>query len=1099
MCVTTCSPCTPGKLAGAIQLAEEAHCCDCSWQPNDFKLDLYTCWSVKHTTEIDVMPTLGHNVKQSARRKRYDKRYWFPKKFRDDNQETRNEELLSFINTAPKGAMHAGFELRISEFKKDVLYLRCRRGILHRLNQSRKKEKEATQDSNETEASPTGREHAVSTTGLPTRLEDVCHFRMAVHYDPDRKRWYLPEKQAGNPTHHAHLAVTMDIATARKDDLSQSEKQIQEDMIASKAAPSVHDNVVVTRNGFQYTKNQFKHMRNGTNQKVVDNPILEGFDDGTGKKGWAPKTPADRLLHDLDNDPTITYVALYASFDSGHLRIRKKRKSKKNRTFTDIDPSTVDGDPTTTVEMEAEKLRAGIRKRLKVTAIDCILLAVAWTDDESRLKFDLFPELLYWDTVAKTNREGRNLSMWCLLDSNWNSATAAWILLPSEQLWIHKWSLSAAIPALLNKEALEKVQVVITDQDGQINQALEDHTGPGTPFPNATPRLCSWHKLDRNLVMHRDFRGLIDKVEREHDKNHAEWNALVTWLWQLCKAPETEYEGNLMVLLLELYLDGDSPSHRGSVGKQLIKKLREFMVENFNPVREKLMPYPFHLLLCFDRISSQIAEVENAALKGHCYAPTPKDSIDTMHSKVAVRTKQRNREKRHHANRELNAVPSCPEIREKTVLQVTRKANEVLQEQYDLSEDLCVCIVSESRAWVKTPPVSGTNVPDDGAEADPLGTNVPDSPAVGGDDAWEALMQQQKDFLLPKLRRTRIVDLVWQEEECFMTCSCGFDQRWGLTCRHMFAVMEHKPTKMDAKVRWWKTWANLVQGDLIPLETRSRMAELYQISMSRGGMPSPSPSMLKEFLPNGKGVYSAAEGVLALPEEYFARTLERPEIAPVGFWGTSLGIGIAEEAIRILEEEDGDGLREFGLVVERKLPARSYLNLPEIQQSEEDNGFVVYDEEDDDATVDATVATTQMTPSPERRPCVDPMSPLDPQNTNPRDTNGQQMSPKPSLDKHITSKMCQELSKSKNIYSAMLPQFQRMCGLAQADPEMAERFLKMFHYTEHDMLERMAMKDRRQQAGTASLPQNAMGKKRSNKRTKRSTEVYRKKQRSTQK
>ena len=62
-----------------------------------------------------------------------------------------------------------------------------------------------------------------------------------------------------------------------------------------------------------------------------------------------------------------------------------------------------------------------VRDRLSITGSSCILLAVAWTNNEAQRKFEMFPEFSCCDVTHGTNSERRPLLIFCDKDGNNNS------------------------------------------------------------------------------------------------------------------------------------------------------------------------------------------------------------------------------------------------------------------------------------------------------------------------------------------------------------------------------------------------------------------------------------------------------------------------------------------------------------------------------------------------------------------------------------------------------------------------------------------------------------------------------------------------------
>ena len=206
-----------------------------------------------------------------------------------------------------------------------------------------------------------------------------------------------------------------------------------------------------------------------------------------------------------------------------------------------------------------------------------ILLAFAWTDKESRLRFDMFPELMAMDTTRHTNAEERSLLLVSGIDGHNTTHTHTWVYLPAEARWVFDWCLTDVLPELHNAETLRRVQVVFTDQDGQLVVSVtKKQTQKHSWLRNVSYRLCAWHKLDRNLTEMKECRALTSVLNED---SSCEWNAIVSWLWMLCKRPETPYESNLLFVLLELYLEDDQTHHRGIIGPDLKNLLTDFLGE----------------------------------------------------------------------------------------------------------------------------------------------------------------------------------------------------------------------------------------------------------------------------------------------------------------------------------------------------------------------------------------------------------------------------------------------------------------------------------------------------------------------------------------
>ena len=67
--------------------------------------------------------------------------------------------------------------------------------------------------------------------------------------------------------------------------------------------------------------------------------------------------------------------------------------------------------------------------------------------------------------------------------------------LPSQQPYIFTWYFTVALPTILNPAALQKTQIMITDQCPHMCPALESAISDFNFYGNARSRRCKWHKV----------------------------------------------------------------------------------------------------------------------------------------------------------------------------------------------------------------------------------------------------------------------------------------------------------------------------------------------------------------------------------------------------------------------------------------------------------------------------------------------------------------------------------------------------------------------------------------------------------------------------
>jgi hypothetical protein len=86
----------------------------------------------------------------------------------------------------------------------------------------------------------------------------------------------------------------------------------------------------------------------------------------------------------------------------------------------------------------------------------------------------MFPEVMGLDTLNDTNVEEQSLAVFAGIDSHNRVHGYVHIYFPSQQLWVFPWMLHDAVPTLQDMSTLMKVEMLITDQDGQLMLAIAE-------------------------------------------------------------------------------------------------------------------------------------------------------------------------------------------------------------------------------------------------------------------------------------------------------------------------------------------------------------------------------------------------------------------------------------------------------------------------------------------------------------------------------------------------------------------------------------------------------------------------------------------------
>ncbi|PIN25206.1 hypothetical protein CDL12_02043 [Handroanthus impetiginosus] len=136
------------------------------------------------------------------------------------------------------------------------------------------------------------------------------------------------------------------------------------------------------------------------------------------------------------------------------------------------------------------------------------LTRLFWTDGLSRAEFDLFGDVVVFDSTYKTNTYCFPLVIIAGVDNHYSTCVFGAALLYNETIESYQWLLQKFREAMGGKMPMS----VLTDQDAAMHAAIE------IEFPFAKHRICSWH-LERNAMQNthipefaRDFAQLLKKT-----------------------------------------------------------------------------------------------------------------------------------------------------------------------------------------------------------------------------------------------------------------------------------------------------------------------------------------------------------------------------------------------------------------------------------------------------------------------------------------------------------------------------------------------------------------------------------------------------------
>ena len=120
---------------------------------------------------------------------------------------------------------------------------------------------------------------------------------------------------------------------------------------------------------------------------------------------------------------------------------------------------------------------------------------------ETKLMHMKFPWLLVGDETFWTNAKKRPLAWLCGTNTNNEILPSVNSFIPSAQNWVFHWLWTGAYPQLLDSDALKLRKVILVHQNENNWITLTSNLWlKNTRYCTSLPRLCTWHKRDRNCV-----------------------------------------------------------------------------------------------------------------------------------------------------------------------------------------------------------------------------------------------------------------------------------------------------------------------------------------------------------------------------------------------------------------------------------------------------------------------------------------------------------------------------------------------------------------------------------------------------------------------
>ena len=302
-----------GAIAALDHLYAEERC----WKSSSIDFPVATSQNDDTPMIIDLAATLG-KVRRSTRNINDDTCFFLPKDKYSVNTEKFRKSTLGPLFVF--WCRQAGFNVIMNgwEPSRGKTVVICNRGKEYQVN----KQSPPTDSSNVANEKKNKRQS--TTSRVIPGSEDKCSFRMTVFWSKHLQRWYLPKQQSGCACHKGHAQRAPDQVRVRIDSLVHEEIELQEQMLKTLHRPTGVTALTYERTGIDIEPYQVSYLRNQMRgREVLANAKIvygQDFDDSD------VKTVADRLLLSLQARKDVSFVAIFAAFDTDELRIRSKKR-----------------------------------------------------------------------------------------------------------------------------------------------------------------------------------------------------------------------------------------------------------------------------------------------------------------------------------------------------------------------------------------------------------------------------------------------------------------------------------------------------------------------------------------------------------------------------------------------------------------------------------------------------------------------------------------------------------------------------------------------------------------------------------------------------
>jgi len=366
-------------------------------------------------------------------------------------------------------------------------------------------------------------------------------------------------------------------------------------------------------------------------------------------------------------------------------------------------------------------------------------------------------------------------------------------------------------------------------------------------FANAYHRWCAWHRINRDFTNHTDFKSLLAQVRNSSIDNSVEVALIVRMMWYCIKHYETKEELELALVLIKEYLNEDQAEHKGDIDENAArKKIREFFVKSFECNKHMLCEASFEEVMTCGNCTTGISEGQNRAYKKSVHGTRPADDLAESTDKIIAMTQNSDARKIRSMTHAVKSKSAKASDRAKKAEGLSDYCNKLLLEEHaegykylayrpdectflikrdyekfdsDYSDDIDAAHTESEQLfdsmdkWIETQSTRTGKKALQGKKDELFGGGKPSM------EPFKKLLCSEIRRVVPRFERTAVVEVRVipgsENDEKMLVCIRCFKKR-GLSCRHLYKLLDRHPKLTDAHVRWQTSYAQYygVNGEM---------------------------------------------------------------------------------------------------------------------------------------------------------------------------------------------------------------------------------------------------------------------------------------------